>query len=88
MNTQDRTARGHQPRYRYQPPPLPTDTIKLAALHAAYPDFTITVTSIGGLRCYQALRARGDGPLLSIASTSVIDLWRILRAHTSTRAVR
>jgi hypothetical protein len=85
MSTHDRTAHGHQPRYCYQPPPLPTDKIKLAALHTAFPDFTVALTSIGGLRCYQAQRVRGDGPLLSIACTSLTGLWRILRAHSSAR---
>jgi len=70
-----------QAHYGYQPPLLPTDKIKLAALHAAYPDITVAVISIGRLRCYQALRVRGAGLLLSAACTRAVELWRILRTR-------
>jgi hypothetical protein len=63
----------------YQPPPLPTDGVKLAALRAAFPEFGFTITVICGRRCWLAVRLRGDGALVSVACVSGIELWRVLR---------
>ena len=79
MGTQSRLAGERGTRYFYQPPPLPTETIKLAALGAAFPDFVFFVTVMGSRRAYGALRVRGDGPLLVVAAAGAVDLWRILR---------
>lgn len=76
-----RLAGGRSARYCYQAPPLPTDAVKLAALRAAFPDFVFAVVTINGRRCFGAVRAAGDGPLLSVACVSATELWRILRKH-------
>ena len=79
MAAHNGVADGREAPYSYQPPPLPTDEVKLAALSARFPEFAFFATFIRARRCYQAERVLGDGPLLSVASTSTIELWRILR---------
>lgn len=74
-----RLAAERPAQYCYQAPPLPTDEVKLAALRAAFPDFVFALVTINGRRCFGAVRASGDGPLLSVACVSVTELWRILR---------
>jgi hypothetical protein len=78
MSALDRLAGEGETQYSYRPPPLPTEAIKLAALHAAFPDFAFSVEVVRGRRCYEADLVRGDGPLRSVACISAIDLWRIL----------
>jgi hypothetical protein len=82
MNAHNRLASSRDLEYCYQPPPLPTDAIKLAALSAQFPEFAFFVTFVTFVRsrrCYQAERIRGEGTVLSVASASTIELWRILR---------
>lgn len=79
MAAHNRVADGREAPYSYQPPPLPTEKVKLAALSARFPEFAFFVTFIQGRRCYQAERVLGDAPLLSVAGTSTIELWRTLR---------
>lgn len=62
--------------YRIAPPP--TARIKLAALRAAFPDFSIDITAGPGPRCFEARRIGGRGSLYTAASTSARELRRIL----------
>ena len=82
MGTCSRLAGERDVQPCYQPSPLPTEAVKLAALTAWFPEFVFFVTFVRGRRYYQAERVRGDGPLPLVASASTIDLRRILnRAH-------
>jgi hypothetical protein len=56
----------------YQPSPLPTDGVKVAALDAAFPDLAFFVTVMSGRPAYGAQRVRGDGPLLVVAAAGVV----------------
>jgi hypothetical protein len=62
--------------YRVGPPP--TARIKLAALRAAFPDFSIDITAGPGPACFEARRIGGRGSLCTVASTSARELRRIL----------
>lgn len=79
MDAPNRLASGRDLGYCYRPPPLPTESIKLAALSARFPEYAFFVTFMRGRRCYQAERIRGDGQMLSVVSVSTIGLWRILK---------
>jgi len=79
MSTHNHAASGPQARPCYQPPPLPADKIKLAALRTAFPDFAFTISAMAGRRCWVALRVHGDGPLVQVACAGAIELWRVLR---------
>lgn len=62
-----------------RPFPPPDEQAQIAALRAAFPDFNFTVISMGGKRCFEAVRARGGGPLYSVMTTDAKELWQILK---------
>lgn len=64
---------------RCWPLPPPDEEVQLAALRAAFPDFSFTVISAGGKRRFEAVRARGGGLLYSVMTTDPEELWRILK---------
>jgi len=52
---------------------------KLTVLRQAYPAFTFAAINKGGKRCFEAVRAKDDGPLYSVITTDAMELWQILR---------
>jgi hypothetical protein len=65
--------------YRSLPPP--DEDVQLAALRNAFPEFSFTVISAGGKRLFEAVRTQGGGPLYSVMTTDVEELWQILKAQ-------
>jgi hypothetical protein len=63
------------------PPPSPPGlAVQADALRAAFPDYQVSVTSVGGEDRIEVVRQRGDGGPWCLISTDAREIWQELKS--------
>jgi hypothetical protein len=59
--------------------PPPSLAVQAAALRAAFPDYQVSVTSVGGKDRIEVVRQRGHGGPWCLISTDAREIWQELK---------